>query len=341
LSENGTAPTILVADDDAGIRALLRATLERAGYRVVEARDGADALVNVQRHAPDLLLLDVNMPGLSGIELTRQVRESLSNTLLPIILVTALTAVDDKVRGLDAGATDFVTKPFDPAELQARVRACLRTQAALSRLENVQDVLVSLASAVEAKDPTTEHHCSRLAHAAVAVARSLELAEEMVEAIGYGAVLHDVGKIGIAEGILLKDQPLTEEEWIEMRKHPIIGATIIEPLQIGRLAAPIVRHHHERWDGKGYPHGLRGESIPVGARIVAVADAFDAMTHDRPYRVSLSVEEAVEELVAGRGRQFDGDVVTLFVEQYLAKPTQRPADTLMAYTHGLYQSAMS
>ena len=308
---------------------------------MIEAHDGPGALEQVRQHDPDLLLLDVNMPGLSGIEVTRRVRESRSHALLPIILVTALTAVDDKVKGLDAGATDFVTKPFDPAELQARVRASLRTQAALSRLENVQDVLVSLASAVEAKDPRTEHHCSRLAHAAVAVARSLDLSEDLVEAIGYGAVLHDIGKIGVAEKILQKAEGLTEEEWVEMRRHPVIGATIIEPLQIGRLAAPIVRHHHERWDGRGYPDGLRGEAIPVGARIVAVADAFDAMTHDRPYRSALSVEEAVEQLVAGRGHQFDGEAVAPFVEQYLSQPTTRPADTLSAYTHGLYQAALS
>ena len=200
---------------------------------------------------------------------------------------------------------------------------------------------MSLANAVEAKDPKTEHHCSRLAHAAVAVARSLELSEDLVEAIGYGAVLHDIGKIGVAERILLKTEALTEEEWVEMRRHPVIGATIIEPLQIGRLAAPIVRHHHERWDGKGYPDGLRGAAIPVGARIVAVADAFDAMTHDRPYREALSVEEAVEQLVTGRGHQFDGDAVILFVEQYLSQPMPRRADALTAYTRGLYQAALA
>jgi putative two-component system response regulator len=338
LSQPPSLINILVADDDAAIRALLRATLERAGYGVLEAVDGLDALGQVKQHAPDLVLLDVNMPELSGIEVTRRIRESRSNSVLPIIRVTAMAQVDDKIEGLDAGATDFVTKPFDPAELQARVRACLRTQAALSRLENVQDVLVSLATAVEAKDPTTEHHCSRLAHAAVAVARSLALSEEMIEAIGYGAVLHDIGKIGIAETILQKERDLTEEEWVEMRKHPTIGATIIEPLQIGRLAAPIVRHHHERWDGKGYPNGLRGEAIPIGARIVSVADAFDAMTHDRPYRTALSLGDAIEQLISGRGRQFDGDVVTLFVDKYLVQPITRPGDALTAYTHGLYQA---
>jgi putative two-component system response regulator len=161
----------------------------------------------------------------------------------------------------------------------------------------------------------------------------------MVEAIGYGAVLHDVGKIGVAETILQKPSGLSQAEWTEMRRHPSIGATIVEPLQLGQLVAPIIRHHHERWDGLGYPDGLRGLAIPLGARIVAVADAFDAMTHDRPYRVAQSVDHAVAELQAEAGHQFDGDIVHLFVEDYLARPMRPPPDALTSYTYGLYQSA--
>ncbi len=330
---------ILIADDDAAIRALLRATLERAGYAVRESSNGLEVLDEILRDQPDLVLLDVNMPAPNGIEVTARLRQQPDTALLPIILVTAMAATEDKVRGLDAGATDFVTKPFQPAELLARVRASLRTQAALDRLENVQDVLVSLANAVEAKDPTTEHHCSRLAAAALLVARATDASDEMIEAIGYGAVLHDVGKIGIAESILRKTGKLTEEEWEEMRRHPAIGALIVEPLRIGRLVAPVIRHHHERWDGQGYPDGLRGDAIPLGARIVSVADAFDAMTHDRSYRQAMSHEEAVEELVRESGRQFDGDLVTLFVEEYLNQPAPAHSDALTAYTQGLYQSA--
>lgn len=340
LLVNSDAPvTILIADDDPAIRLLLRATLERTGYRVIEADDGEGAVIESRRHRPQLILLDVNMPGISGIEALRRLRREPEGALLPIILVTALAATDDKVRGLEAGATDFVTKPFQQAELIARVRACLRTQAALNRLESVQGVLVSLANAVEAKDPTTEHHCSRLAEAALTMARCVEAPEEVVEAIGYGAVLHDVGKIGVSERVLLKPGKLTEDEWAEMRRHPIIGATIIEPLLMGRLVAPIIRHHHEQWDGNGYPDGLRGNAIPLGARIVAVADAFDAMTHDRPYRRAISVEEAVEQLVAKSGTQFDGELVRIFIERHLNRRLDQPADALTAYTHGLYQTA--
>jgi putative two-component system response regulator len=330
---------ILVVDDDMQSLAVQRTMLERARYLVVEAADGPTALAQAARHRPDLVLLDVQMPGMNGFEVTRRLRADKATALLPVILVTGLAAVNDKVRGLDAGATDFVTKPFQAGELLARVRACLRTQAALSRLENVQDVLVSLANAVEAKDPSTEHHCSRLAQAALAMARAISLPEEEAEAIGYGAALHDVGKIGVAEHILRKPGPLTEAEWAEMRRHPGIGAGIVEPLQLGRLVAPIIRYHHEHWDGAGYPDGLRGLAIPIGARIVSVADAFDAMTHDRPYRPAMSTEQAVAELTAQAGRQFDSDLVAVFVEQYLTTPMSPSVDPLAAYTQGLYQSA--
>ena len=332
-------PKILVADDEAQNRTLLRMMLERARYAVVDAADGPGALAQAARHQPDLVLLDVRMPGLDGFEVTRRLRSQPATALLPVILVTGLTELHDKVRGLDAGATDFVTKPFQQAELLARVRANLRTQAALKRLENVQDVLVSLANAVEAKDPSTEHHCSRLAQMALALARAISLPEEEAEAISYGAALHDVGKIGIADHILRKPGPLSEEEWDEMRRHPGIGAAIVEPLELGRLVSPIIRHHHEHWNGGGYPDGLRGLAIPVGARIVSVADAFDAMTHDRPYRPAMSTEQAVAELTSQSGCQFDGDLVAVFVERVLAEPLAPSTDALAAHTRGLYQSA--
>lgn len=330
---------ILVADDDAQNRTLLRTMLEPARYIVVDAADGPGALAQAARHHPDLVLLDVRMPGLDGFEVTRRLRARPETALLPVILVTGLTELHEKVRGLDAGATDFVTKPFQQGELLARVRANLRTAAALRRLENVQDVLVALANAVEAKDPSTEHHCSRLAQSALTMARAISLPDETAEAISYGAALHDVGKIGIAEHILCKPGPLTESEWEEMRRHPGIGAAIVEPLQLGRLVTPIIRYHHERWDGSGYPDGLSGLAIPVGARIVSVADAFDAMTHDRPYRPAMSTEQAVAELTSQSGHQFDGDLVTVFIEHVLTPPLSPPADALAAYTHGLYQSA--
>jgi putative two-component system response regulator len=263
------------------------------------------------------------------------VRRSPTTALLPIILVTARGRLEDKVAGLDAGASDFITKPFEPAELLARVRTNLRLSSALARLENAQDVLVALANAVDAKDPMTEHHCSRVADRALVIARLAGLDQEESEAVGYGAVLHDVGKIGTAEALLGKPGFLTDDERAEMQRHAIIGAEILRPLRLGRAVGPIVRGHHERWDGSGYPDGLRGTEIPIGARIVAVVDSYDAMTHDRPYRQRLSPEDARAELLRHRGPQFDPDIVDLFLSA-LDDPSQAAEAEGDAYTRGLH-----
>ena len=329
-------PSILVAEDDAATRALLRATLTRADYRVREFDNGASALAEMKRCSPDIALLDIGMPEMDGLTVTRALRSDPATALLPVILVTARGRLDDKVSGLDAGASDFITKPFEPAELLARVRANLRLSSALHRLESTQDVLVALASAVDAKDPMTEHHCARVADQALMLARRAGLSQEAVEAVGYGAVLHDVGKIGINEAVLKKPGRLTDEERTEMQRHPIIGAAILQPLRLGRIVGPIVRAHHERWDGAGYPDGLRGSDIPIGARIVAVVDAHDAMSHDRPYRARLSSDEARAELVRHRGGQFDPELVDLYLAHLDECGTAASLDA-DPYTRGLRQ----
>jgi len=308
-------PSIVVAEDDMATRALLRVVLERAGYEVRQVDNGVDALAEIMREPPDVALLDIGMPEMDGLEVTRRLRGEPLTALLPIILVTARGRLEDKVAGLDAGASDFITKPFEPAELLARVRSNQRLSSALTRLENTRDVLIALASAIDAKDPVTEHHCDRVAELAISLAGVAGLGEEAIEAIGYGAVLHDVGKIGIAEAVLLKPGELTDEERVEMQRHPVIGAQILSPLRLGSMIGPIVRGHHERWDGSGYPDRLRGEAIPVGARVVSVVDAYDAMTHARPYRNALSLEQARAELVRSRGTQFDPELVDLLIGQ--------------------------
>jgi putative two-component system response regulator len=328
------APSILVAEDDTATRALLRATLDRADYRVRAVDNGAAALAEVTREPPQVALLDIGLPELDGLELTRTLRAAPATALLPIILVTARGRLEDKVAGLDAGASDFITKPFEPAELLARVRANLRLSSALTRLENTRDVLVALANAVDAKDPMTEHHCGRVAQRALVVAALAGLTEDEIEAVGYGAVLHDIGKIGIPESVLLKPGELTDEERAQMQRHPIIGAGILEPLRLGRLVGPIVRGHHERWDGTGYPDRLRGEQIPVGARIVAIVDAYDAMTHNRPYRPALEADAARQELIRYRGTQFDPDLVDLLLAQLDGLPV--PPVVAGAFTPDLH-----
>ena len=339
----GESPRVLIADDDAASRELLEILLMRIGASVVAAADGQATLASVAEEMPHLLLLDVNMPAPDGIEVTRLIRLRHSEAELPIILVTAQTDTSSKVAGLEAGATDFVSKPFEPSELIARVQAALRVRLAFDRLESVQAVLASLANAVDAKDPSTEHHCSRLAETSLVLARRAGIDGEMYEAIGYGAVLHDVGKIGVSEAVIRKQGALDDDEWVEMRRHPLIGAAIVGPLRLGRLVAPIVRGHHEHWNGRGYPDGLRGEHIPLGARLVAIVDAFDAMTNDRPYRRAMSLERARDELSSHAGRQFDPDLAKLFLEMVTADgvasaPGARgESNPLSPFTRGLIE----
>ena len=312
-THHAESPRVLVIEDDPSIRALLTALLEREGFDVATASDGDAGLAAVHERDPDVVILDVGLPRIDGLEVTRRLRANRSTRTLPIILLTARASIDDMVAGLDAGADDFIGKPFERPELLARVRSGLRMRRAVLGMETAQAVVTALANAVEAKDLVTEQHCERLAVVAARLCERLGLGVDEREAITYGALLHDVGKIGVAEAILSKPGPLTPDEWVVLRRHPEIGERICRPLGLSQSFAPIVRHHHERWDGGGYPDGLRGAAIPVGARIVALADAFDAMTHDRPYRRAFSTSYALEEVRQQAGRQFDPELAEPFI----------------------------
>jgi putative two-component system response regulator len=304
---------VLVAEDDVANRALLARLLDRAGYRSVAVGDGRDALRAAIDERPDLVLLDVGLPGLNGLDVCRRLRSDPRTVALPIIRVTGRTASHDVVAGLDAGADDFVRKPYDEAELMARVRSVLRLARVTAEMVGAHGVIAALANAVEAKDSTTELHCQRLAGFAHELGLQAGLEAGQLKGLVFGALLHDIGKIGVSDGILTKAGPLTREEWAEMRLHPLIGERICEPLATASEFAPIVRHHHERWDGAGYPDGLRAERIPIGARIVGLVDAYDAIIHDRPYRPARSVADALEEIRRESGQQFDPALVRLFV----------------------------
>jgi putative two-component system response regulator len=321
------APTVLVVEDDAHNRVLLTHLLERAGYRAVTADDGPSGLAAAFEIAPDLVLLDVRLPGMDGLEICRRLRSDPRTVALPVVLLTGHTAIDDVVAGLDAGADDFLAKPFDEAELLARLRSARRLAHVMAEMEGAQAVVAALANAVEAKDSLTEHHCQRLAGLAHLLATAAELEPVRIKGIVFGALLHDIGKIGVSDVILKKPGLLTNDEWVEMRRHPLIGEQICRPLASSREFAPIVRHHHERWDGRGYPDRLEGEAIPIGARIVGLVDSFDAITHDRPYRAARSTEEAIELLGRGAGRQFDPGLVESFAgiveRDDVAKPDDR------------------
>jgi putative two-component system response regulator len=308
-------PVVLVVEDDVAIGVLLETLLRREGYRTLLARDGEAGLATIEHAEPDLVLLDVGLPRLDGFEVVRRIRTDPHRQTLPVIMLTAHSRLDDIVTGLDAGADDFLSKPFQHPELLARIRSALRLRQALVRMETAHAAVAALANAVEAKDSLTERHCQRLANMALRVGSKLGMSHGELEHVAYGALLHDVGKIGVPEAILGKTGPLDQHEWSLMREHPDIGARICAPLAGSAAFAPIVRHHHERWDGTGYPDGLRTDRIPLGARIVGLVDAFDAMTHDRPYRPARSLEASLEEVRREAGRQFDPELVPILTGQ--------------------------
>ena len=310
-----TPPRVAVIEDDAAVRRVLGRILEDAGYGVLAMGDGETGLRAVFEHQPDLLILDLTLPGMDGLEICRRLRSDSRTVTLPIIVLTAHTSTSDMVAALDAGADDFVTKPFQQVELLARLRSSFRTREVIRRMEQAHDIVVALANAVEAKDLGLKDHCRYLAYRSARLAAFVGLREGELEGVAYGALLHDIGKIGISEHVLHKPGPLTDDEFRVMREHPEIGERICDPLRMSRDFTPIIRHHHERWDGTGYPDGLAGEQIPLGARIVALADAFDAIVRGRPYRAARTVEEAFDELRKHSGGQFDPGLVPLFIEE--------------------------
>ncbi|HZR23925.1 MAG TPA: HD domain-containing phosphohydrolase [Vicinamibacterales bacterium] len=287
---------VLVADDETTNVALLTRMMRHLGHEVVSAANGQSALDAVENDRPDLVLLDVNMPRIDGVEVCRSIKSNPATRLVPVILVTGLSAVHDRVRGIDAGADDFLSKPFVAVELEARVRSLMRRKQLTDGLDSAEAIMMSLALTIEARDPYTRGHCERLADLASALGARIGLDPAQCEALYRGGFLHDVGKIGIPDAILLKSSRLTAAEFAVMQHHTVIGDTLCRQLHSLDAVRPIVRHHHERADGTGYPDGLAGAEIPLVAEIVGVVDAYDAMTTDRPYSAALLAEDAFEQL---------------------------------------------
>jgi putative two-component system response regulator len=292
LADSSITGTILVADDHLANRVLFEELLTAAGFAVLTASDGVAALETFRSAKPDLVLLDIMMPHLSGLEVCRHIKIDKETCLTPVILVTALSGVEDRVAGITAGADDFLTRPVDQTQLLARVRSLLKLKAHTDELERAESVVFALARSIEGKDPYTQNHCERLSALASGLGEKLGLAEDQILALRRAGIVHDIGKVAVPDAILLKPGRLTEEEWKIMREHPVVGERICSPLKSFRAVLPIIRHHHEKLDGSGYPDGLRGDQVPLTARVLQVVDIFDALTTARPYKRALSTEEA-------------------------------------------------
>ncbi|MBW7997627.1 MAG: response regulator [Candidatus Glassbacteria bacterium] len=304
---------ILVVDDQPLNVELLEADLSEYGYEVLSAYDGKSALKKVESRQPDLILLDVMMPGMDGFEVCRRLKSDPETMLIPIVMVTALSEKSDRIKGIEAGVDDFLTKPYDRQELQARVKSLLRVKLYTDELERAEAVISSLALSVEAKDSYTEDHCGRLSRYSVKVGGMFNLPHEQLRALRLGGILHDVGKIGIPDAILQKKGKLTDEEFATMREHPMIGFNICKPLRSLRHVLPIIRHHHERLDGSGYPDGLKGEKIPLTARILTVVDVYDALRTERPYKPAYDKEKTLAILDEETGKGwYDPEVLSKF-----------------------------
>ncbi|MFN3568315.1 MAG: HD domain-containing phosphohydrolase [Caldimicrobium sp.] len=340
---------ILVVDDDITIREGLKEVLLAEGYKVEIAENGKEALQKISEFMPDIILTDYMMPEMDGIELCKIVKNNPETLDIGVILITGVGDLEIRIQGLTVGADDFLNKPFMLPELQARIRslskvklyhdflknyqkqleeevekkaadliqANLRLQLALHEIKDLSlEIIYRLAKAAEYRDEHTGNHIQRMAHYAVIIGSHLGLSNEALDVLRYAAPLHDIGKLGIPDAILLKPGPLTPKEWEIMKTHTIIGANILKGSKIKYLKAAekIALYHHERWDGTGYPLGLKGTKIPLFARIVALADEFDALTTDRPYRKALSLEEAFSIIKKGQGSHFDPELVEIFIK---------------------------
>jgi putative two-component system response regulator len=286
--------TILVADDQAANRELLEELLTAQGCKVIAVPDGAAAVEQLTRTQVDLVLLDVMMPHLNGFEVCEKIKNNPDTYLTPVIIITALSDKQDRLEGIKVGADDFLTRPVDRTELLARVRSLLKLKQRTDELERAESVLFSLARSIEGKDPYTHGHCERLSDYSVRLGEHLGLSEDQLIALRRAGIVHDVGKIAVPDAILLKPGRLTPDEWTIIREHSVVGERICAPLKSFRFVLPIIRHHHEKLDGSGYPDGLRGDAIPVTARVLQIVDVYDALTTDRPYKKAFSITDALQ-----------------------------------------------
>jgi len=341
---------ILIVDDEEMGRRLLNTFLTRLGYEVIEAFDGVHALEQVQATAPDLILLDINMPRMDGLEVARRLKEASATKVIPIVIVSSVSDLEGRVKALEAGVDDFLAKPVDRTELRARVQSLLKVKAYNDHLLNYQkeleaevarrtdqlrrayeelkdasvklkraslDTVFRLSQAAEYKDEETGSHIKRMGYYSATIARRLQMSEEEIESILYAAPMHDIGKIGIPDRILLKPGKLDPDEWEIMKQHTLIGSHLLKGSDsfLISMAEIIAVTHHEKWDGSGYPKSLKGTDIPLVGRITAIADVFDALTSKRPYKEPYPFEKALAIIKESRENHFDPTVVDAFLAE--------------------------
>lgn len=337
---SGESAVILVVDDEKQNLRLIESILAPLGYRTILSGDGEDALVQVREHNPDLILLDIMMPVMDGFDVARRLKGDEETKIIPIVMVTSLGDLEDKVKALEAGADDFLVKPVDSVELKARIRSLLKVKAyndtnrdyrkVLEREVNLKtgelrraydkikavsfETINRLSRAVEYLDESTSFHLQKISLYVTVIARELELGQVDIESLQWASPMHDVGKIGIPDGILMKPGKLSPEEWEIMKQHTVIGGKILEGSdeELIRVAETIALTHHEKWDGSGYPKGLKGDKIPLVGRITALADVFDALISRRPYKEAYPLDQSLDIIRKSMGSHFDPDAVRAF-----------------------------
>ncbi len=321
-SPQSRLPRVLIVDDDEATRLVLSRLLGTDEFEVTTVGSAEQAGAVVDDEPPDVILLDVMLPGKNGFDFCHELKHDARTRLVPVVLLTGLSRRTDRVEGIEAGADDFLSKPIHQEELLARVRALVKRKEFTDELDHAEAVVETLALGVEARDPYTQGHCERLSHYASDLGRRLRLDEDSIVALRRGGVLHDIGKIVVPDEILKKGDRLTPEEWVIMKQHPATGEHICKPLKSLRLVTPIIRHHHEHWDGSGYPDGLRGPDIPLLARVLQVVDVWDALRTERPYKPARSPEEAASVM---KSESQDGLWDKELVDEFVAMISQQRA----------------
>jgi putative two-component system response regulator len=326
-----TKAQIMVVDDEARVRDIISRKLNSEGYDCITASDGSEALTQLKTYQVDLVLLDVIMPGKPGTTVLREIRSKYEDTA--VIMVTAVSDIETAIKLMKMGAYDYIIKPIDLNVLSISVDRALEKRRLLLENKSYQlhledklaeqtiriresflNAIKSLAFALEARDEYTSGHSERVTEFSIAIAEELGMPQDIIQKIRLAGMVHDIGKIGVKETILNKPEPLTKEEYIHVQSHCETGSRILLPIVDDDEILDIVIHHHERFDGRGYPDGLSGEQTSLGARIVAVADAFDAMTSTRPYRDALSIGDAINEIEKNKGTQFDPQIADIFIK---------------------------